>query len=431
MKETILHEDFLHFIWKNKLFTPHQISTDGVPIEILSTGFHNHSSGPDFTNARIRKEHVEWNGHVEIHIKSSDWDAHQHSQDPAYNSVVLHVVKEHDKPIFDQAGNKLLCIELAYPSAYEANYKNLLKQDKSLNCESQLNQIHPRWFKLFLGRLAVERLERKSKQVLKLVASFQGDWLAVFYVLLCQYVSGNYNAPAYEQLFRSLGVKILQQNSDRLQILEALLYGQAGMLEAQLPEDAYFTELQTEYRYQQHKYKLSPLPAQIWKYMRIMPNSFPSIRLSQLAQIFHLQVFSPGYFVDHCPNINQLNELPKIAASPYWDTHFRFGKLSPKKSRKYLGTFNRNLLLINAVVPYVFAYAQHTENLALQNYAIQLLTEIKAEQNKYTKRWKKLGFQMMHAQDSQALVQLSTAYCEKNRCLHCAIGTKICASHSS
>jgi hypothetical protein len=423
--ETHINEDFLHFIWKNKLFSQEQKTVDNLPIKVLNVGTHNFYSGPDFINAKLKIGEIEWNGNVEIHLKSSDWNLHKHTNDEAYNNVVLHVVKTHNKEIVNSRNSSIPCLELDYPEVYEYNYKKLIESDKLIVCEDNLSKVDKFKFMLNLNKFAIERLERKSVEIYDLLRSVESDWLKTFYILLAKHMGMKVNSFSFEYLFRSFDLKIIDKHSNDLSQIEALLFGQAGFLETEL-DDLYYLSLQNEYKFLKSKYKLKPLDKHIWKFMRIRPSSFPTIRISQIANLLYKQQKLHSILVDHKPDKLFIQNLLKIDASVYWNDHYNFSKVSKISKHKFVGKSLINNLIINSIVPYLFAYSKYILSDTLKDYALDLLEQIEAENNSVIERWKSNGFEIKSAFQTQAFIQLTNDYCYRLKCLSCPIGAEIC-----
>jgi len=421
----MISEKLLHYIWKNQWFSGKYLETvQHQAISILNPGFPHHDAGPDFKQAIIKIDGITWAGNVEVHIYSSDWYKHQHQNDMKYNSVVLHVVYEHDREVFIEENTPLPTLELQplLPSQLLLRYNQLTNALYTLPCQAYIKKVDPLAIQSFLVRLNHDRLHRKQIQIFETLNSFAKDWEQTMFYNLCQSFGFKTNAPAFEMLGKSLPFKILKKHADSHLQVTALVFGQAGMLEEEL-EDPYYQSLQNEYIYLKSKYKLIPIDAKCWNFLRLRPHNFPCIRLAQLGEIIfnHPDLFteittlgSPEYFQSIF--IKKLNQ--------YWDTHYHFGKAS-NKNNKIMGEKSFHLLLINALIPFLYSYGIFTGDEKLQEFCMSLLELLPFEENHITKKYQQLGFPVKHACDSQALLELHHEYCEKKHCIECMIGQTI------
>jgi hypothetical protein len=424
----MISEKLLHYVWQNQWFTKEQLKTvHNQPLSIINQGFPHHDAGPDFKQAIIKIDGVTWAGNVEIHIRSSDWYKHGHQNDMKYNSVILHVVYENDQEVFTgENTTPLPTLELQslLSSQLLLRYSQLVNASLPLPCEAYLEKIPPLTLQSFLTRLAFDRLLRKQTQIFEILHSFTKDWEQVLFYVLCQSFGFKTNAPAFEMLGKALPYKILKKHADsHLQVM-ALIFGQAGMLEEEL-EDAYYQSLQNEYAYLKAKYKLIHIDAKCWNLLRLRPHNFPCIRLAQLGEIMyrHKNLFEE-LIVPQKPIYFQSLFIHKL--HDYWNTHYYFEKES-RNCDKMMGEKSFQLLLINALIPFLYAYSTFTGNEKLQEYSMRLQELLPFEENSITKKYQSLGFCAQHAGDSQALLELHHNYCEKKRCIECVIGQRIVA----
>lgn len=421
-----INEDLLQYLWKIGLVTdPSAQLTDGSEISILNRGVHNYDAGPDFLNAKIKgTDGTIWAGNIEIHIKSSDWEAHQHQKDPAYNNVILHVVYHHDKEISD-ANNRLvptLEINRYIDTSILDRYLHLKRNHNWIPCQEMIGQVDRITKEMFLDRLMVQRLESKSNAINNLWESTGQDWETLLYVSIAKYLGGKVNAQPFEELARATPLSIIQKNIDQKEIIEAILFGQAGLLKGTI-KDAYFQRLKEAYSFYQKKYKLQPIITP-WKLARMRPANFPTIRIAQLAAFFYeqSQVFSK---IIDSEEVGNLFSLFDVTASSYWDSHYLFGKKIDKNVVKRLGKATQRSLLINVVSPILFKYGEFYNSDVHREKAINLLQNIKAESNTIIKKWKGLGFNPTNSGQTQGLIHLKTKYCDPKACLACSIGHKI------
>jgi len=419
-----MKEEFLHFIWKHRLYQTRQQKTiGGEPVEILQPGIHNLHAGPDFSEARIRIGDTLWVGSVEIHQKSSDWNRHGHHEDPAYNNVILHVVAEHDGPVKNALNAELPTLVLKWADTIERNYQELTESKDWVACASRLFRIDPFRVKFFLNSVMIERLKEKTGVVEALLQQTNGDWGETFYRLLARGFGFKENAQPFEMVARSLPQKVLAHHHDSLMQTEALLFGQAGLLGEELFADNYYLQLRKEYRFLAGKYSLRPIEGHLWKFMRMRPVNFPTIRLAQFARLIYNSQGLLGKLLE-AKNMDEIRGSFQVVASPYWDTHYHFNRESPRRKKK-LGEQALRLLVINVIVPFYFLYGENQNKLYLKNRALQLLEDLPAEDNMVIRKWAVSGIEANNALESQALLHLKSRYCELKRCLSCGIGHKI------
>lgn len=418
-----MQEQFLHFIWANKLLDPRSLwSTTGDPVTILFPGEHNTNAGPDFSNARIRIGGMEWAGDIEIHRQASEWYRHQHQSDPAYNNVILHVVHESDQLIRTQSGRLLPCLEIKnhFDPELLARFEDLRQHADRIPCAKLIHRFESRHWESWLNRLVRERLRQRSDLWLQQLAANKGHWEATYYHRLLRSFGQKVNALPFEQLARSLPYPLLAKHRDNLFQLESLLFGQAGFLNASF-RDAYPQSLQREYRYLQHKYSLKPLKVSIWKFLRMRPNNFPTIRIAQFAALFHRQahLFSP-----FAGTIRSYENLFRVQPSNYWQNHYHFDKATTASSC-LLGKQAVHHLVINTVVPAMHAFGIYKQEPQWQESALALLHQLPAERHAVSRQWQDMGVRDEHAAHSQALLQLYQHYCCAKKCLQCAVGKQV------
>ncbi len=421
-------EEFSQYIWENQLFIAENLkTTSNEKLEIITTGKRNTDSGPDFFNAKIKLDETIWAGNIEIHKKASDWQKHKHQDDKNYDNVILHVVETGDEQIYRNNGKAIPTLILKYPEHLKNNYQNLLEAQTWIACQNQFHKIDPIVLQLGFNRLMIERLENKTEEILTRLQQNNNDWNETFYQMLARMFGFKVNAVPFELLAKSLPIKILAKHKNNLFQLEALLFGNSGLLNNQLLGDDYYLKLRDEYSFLYKKYKLQGIESHLWKFMRLRPVNFPTVRISQLAAlIYHSQnLFSK---IIETENIDKLKELFKIKASEYWDAHYNFNKSSKKTVTKELGETSANLLIINVVIPFLFVYGEKQNQHHLKNRALEFLEKLPAENNSVITNWRELGIQAHSAFDSQALLQLKNCYCETKKCLNCHIGVKLVAT---
>ncbi|MBQ8702819.1 MAG: DUF2851 family protein [Bacteroidales bacterium] len=420
-------EAFLHYVWQHQMLDRGLTTTDGQPVVVLRAGEPNHDAGPDFFNARVRIGEVEWAGNVEIHIHSSDWNAHRHQHDAAYNSIVLHVVYEHDADIVLQNGKKPFTLELKsylHPSLV-ANYESLMAPAtaKAIPCADRVGEVPPFLLNAFLERLTVERIEAKAAVVRRLLDESHGGWEQTCYWLLARYFGGKVNALPFELLAKATDPRLLARWADNRQRVEALLMGQAGLLDRYF-EDDYPRALQADYEALRSGAGLSPIGDYLWKFYCLRPSSFPTIRISQLADLMSQ---TKNLFATLLPmtEVSDLERLFNRQAASYWDNHYQFDQPTAKSAPKHLGRMQADLLIINAWVPLLFIYGVDHGQQHYKDQALHLLSQLAAENNAVIRRWQSVGVNPANAAESQALLQLEGSYCSQRRCLECRIGYQL------
>lgn len=419
-------EDFLHYLWKYNLLSKQEYQTTSFEaLEIISVGFHNMNAGPDFESAKIKIGDTLWVGNVEIHIKSSDWTRHQHHLDPAYENVILHVVHKHDQNIFRNDGTEIPVFEVKnlIPSHIASNYSNLMAQMSWIPCEKYISKIDPLYLKNWLSRVLVERLEEKSKQINELLIESKGSWEDAFYVMLARNFGFKTNALPFEMMARSLPRQIIAKYKDKTFQVEALVFGQAGFLNEMYAE-TYPNKIMQEYRFLKKKHGLKAIDKYLWKYMRLRPRNFPSLRLAQFAALLLKYNHLFSLIKDEIQIKNIIQFFKDIPINKYWDNHYRFGKYCNKFCSN-LGDDAINNLIINTVVIFSFAYGLAHDDQEQLNRSISTLEKIEAENNAFIKRFVDLNCIPENAAQSQALIQLKKTYCDKKKCLSCGVGIKI------
>lgn len=416
-------EELLHYAWKFKLYRAESLkTTDGEPVEVIDAGIHNTDAGPDFFNAKIKIGDKVWAGNVEIHRSSDEWEKHRHHTDKAYNSVVLHVVENANKEIMNEKRQRIPQLVLSIPDNVRQNAEFLLRSVSNIPCKNHLSSIPKRLINSWLSVLSLERLERKTNDIFAHMERFNNSWDETFYVMLCRNFGFGLNSDEFERLALSLPYSYVQKHSNDLFQLEALFFGQAGMLEDDIADD-YFQRLKKEYVFLRTKYSLKNLDSFLFKKLRVRPQSFPQIRIAQLAALFHAsgRMFST---ILEKEDYNAIRLHFHVNASEYWQTHYTFGKQSKKRS-KYPGDASLNIILINTVAPILFAYGKKIDVEKYCDRAIHILESMKPERNSIVNEFKENGILPNHAFDSQALIQLRKEYCDKRKCLYCKIGYQI------
>ena len=419
-------EAFLQYVWQYQLLEGGLRTTDGQPILVERAGMLNRDAGPDFSEAHVRIGETLWVGNVEVHVKSSDWNHHHHSNDHAYDNVVLHVVYENDTAITLQNCHTLATLELSHyiPDAVWANYDALIDppQPRTIPCADRLGEISKPLVNSFLERLTLERIEQKCATVRRLLDESRGNWEQCCYWLLAHYFGGKANSFPFELLAKSTDQNLLARWRDRPQRVEALLMGQAGLLEGFFTDD-YPRQLQSDYAALRQGVSLTPIAGYLWKFFRMRPYGYPTLRISQFAQL----VCQSRNLFSHLletPDATELQKFFNVSASPYWDNHFQFDKPSPGK-KKQVGSAFVNVLIINAWVPLLFEYGNQHGMQQYKDQAVDLLEQLPPERNHIVSHWKEAGIRAENAAQTQALIQLYNNYCSQHNCLRCQIGYKI------
>jgi hypothetical protein len=419
-----MKEDFLHYIWLyKKLDFTNLKTTNGEILTILNFGQYIQQSGPDFFNAQIAIDHQKWAGNIEIHIKSSDWYVHHHEKDDNYNNVILHVVWEHDTPIFRKDNSEIAVLELKkyVPKEELQKYKELTTQKSWIFCENQIKDIPDFVISNWQERLFFERLERKSNPIQQLLQETENDWEAVLFCMLAKNFGLNTNGEMFFKVAKSITFSLIRKEALEVMYLEALLFGQADMIPLQV-EDNYPKELKSWYDYIVLKYKLKKPAIAPIQFFKHRPDNFPTIRLAQLAMVFHLHknLFSK---IIEAKAIDEIYQIFNVSVSDYWKSHYNFDNASPKKEKSLSKSFI-DLLIINTIVPIQFAYANSLgkENAEL---LIDFLSNIPAEKNNIIDKFTKFGIKSKNAFQSQSLLQLKNEYCNNKKCLQCAFGLEL------
>ncbi len=400
------------------------VTDDEISVEVIRPGEHNTNAGPDFFNAQLRMNGTLWAGNVEIHIHSSDWHRHNHHNDVTYDSCILHIVYENDCATLRTDGSLIPTIELKskYPTYLWDNYLQLIGTRGWIPCQPRIHEIDDITKKITIDKMIYERLEHRTKQIFISLKGVKDDWEECFYQHLAKNFGFQLNAMPFEMVARSLPLKFISKERGRLINIEALLFGQSGMLDGNFRDD-YPNLLQQNYRHLANKYSLKNIPHSAWKYMRLRPVNFPSIRISQLSSLLYknTSIFSQ---VKTISNLKDILSFFEIQSSEYWNTHFHFDKESNFQIKK-LGKSSIYNLLINTCIPFLYAWGKFIGDNNQVDKAVSLLTKIPAEENHRITKWKELGLKVNSATDSQALIQLKMQHCSEKKCLTCCIGNKL------
>jgi len=419
-----MDEKLLQYIWKHKLFTANEIKTvSGEALSIKNFGVVNLDSGPDYVDVKIQIDNTLWAGCVELHLKSSDWERHNHQNDNAYSNVILHAVYEHDKDIFTQNGSLLPTLELKpliNPQLIDT-YRKYMSSLQDIVCQNQFGKIDS--FRLFswLDRLLIERLEERKTQIEQLLEKTINHKEEAFYYYLANAFGFKTNALPFSLLAKSLPLQYLAKQKDSLLQIEAMLFGQADLLPKECTDD-YSELLKKEYHFLKNKFSLQPLcKSSMWKFAKMYPSGFPTVRIAQFAALTY-QSSALLSKILAAKNIKELTKLFSVKASDYWKSHYQFGKSASNIMDKVLGESAVNSLLINTVLPFMYAYSQWNNNLELQNKVVEFYESLPFEDNKISRKYAALRPDFSTALHSQSLTQLYNKYCTPKQCLHCGIG---------
>jgi len=418
-----MNEQLLQYLWQNALFRPGRLkTTEGAPVTVLHPGILNPNAGPDFQEARIRIGTTTWVGNIEVHMRTSDWHRHRHAGNPAYSNLILHVVYDDDEPL---AGASFPTLELKdhLDEAITERYRQLMSLKAPIPCSARLPQVPALIWKTWLDRLLAERWDHRLEEWQLLWAQSGNDWRTLLYYRLAANFGFHVNRDAFLELALSLPLNILVRHRSSLLQTEALLFGQSGLLHAK-NQDAYMQQLEREYHFLRRKYQLVPMEAGRWKFLRLRPSNFPTVRIAQFAMLVHksLELFARMMEIRQA---SELVPLLDISAGSYWDNHYRFGETADEAQPKHLGREAIENILINTVAPMQYLYARLQGMQVLHEHSLDLLHSLKAERNKIMGAWQDAGIKASNAAESQALLQLFHQYCSGKNCLRCAVGNRL------
>ena len=420
-------EEFLHFIWQFRLYGSQKLqSATGEIIEVIRPGSPNKNAGPDFLQAKLVIDQVIWIGNVEIHLNASDWLAHHHQNDVAYDNVILHVVYLNDKPIYRTDGTiiPVLVLKDRFPDKLLVHYEQLIHSTNHFPCEKQIGEVDEFMLNSFLTRVAIERLEKKSEEVYRTLHELKGDWDETFYHFIAKNFGLHLNAMPMEMLARSLPQQILAKHKNNSLQIEALLFGQAGFLEQKFTQD-YPQQLKSEYQFLRRKYNLKPIAVSVWKFMRMRPQNFPTLRLAQFAGL----IINSNHLFSKVITLKDNNFFDLLPINSYWETHYHFNKVAEHVVVQ-LGKHTIHNIFINTSSLFLFAYGKYINQHLLIDRAITLQENLPAERNAILKQYKDAGVKVSSAFQSQALLHLKKFYCNEKKCLSCGIGLRILKSEN-
>lgn len=415
-------EKLMQYVWKHRLWRSEDMVTNtGKKVRVVDPGLLNADAGPDFFNAKIEIDGHMWVGNVEMHYRATDWKRHRHDSDKAYDSVILHVVAKDDAPVRRTNGELIPQLVLEVSPQFNADYASLVGATIEVPCAEKIKQVPHLTIVEWVEGLAFERLHGKVERIHQLLDSFNGSWEDVCYVTLARNFGFGINNDAFERLARRTPLRLLGKHSDSVLQIEALLFGQAGMLDAQKPGmDSYYNQLCTEYAFLSNKFQLTPMEKESWKLFRIRPQNFPYRRIAMLAQ------FIEGGFrmmnrILEAEGEKEMRSLFEVELSGYWTKHYTFGKPN-ERATATLSRSSIDIILINTVAPLLYAYGELTGNYEMTDKAIKLLEDLRAESNSIVSHFVAYGIDCPDALTSQALVQLKREYCDARKCIYCKIG---------
>lgn len=415
-------EKLMQYVWKHRLWRSEDMVTNtGKKVRVVDPGLLNTDAGPDFFNAKIEIDGHMWVGNVEMHYRATDWKRHHHDSDKAYDSVILHVVAKDDAPVRRTNGELIPQLVLEVSPQFNADYASLVGATIEVPCAEKIKQVPHLTIVEWVEGLAFERLHGKVERIHQLLDSFNGSWEDVCYVTLARNFGFGINNDAFERLARRTPLRLLGKHSDSVLQIEALLFGQAGMLDAQKPGmDSYYNQLCTEYAFLSNKFQLTPMEKESWKLFRIRPQNFPYRRIAMLAQYIE-GGFRMMNRILEAEGEKEMRALFEVELSGYWTKHYTFGKPN-ERATATLRRSSIDIILINTVAPLLYAYGELTGNYEMTDKAIKLLEDLRAESNSIVSHFVAYGIDCPDALTSQALVQLKREYCDARKCIYCKIG---------
>ncbi len=414
----------LQYAWLHRMFPLGELrTTTGGVIEVISPGIQNTDAGPDFVGSTIKLDGVLWSGGVEVHLKSSDWYQHKHDNDPVYGNVILHVAQEVNCAVMAVDGRVIPQLQMDIPRSVRENYTRLIESDKNPRCRDILVSTPRIVISSWFSSLYVERLEQRTALIMDRRSRLDNDWEVTLFVSLCRNFGFGKNGDAFERLARLLPVNALGKHRDNLFQIEAMFFGVAGMLDEStndsLPE--YYRKLAAEYRYLKRKFDLQSMDPHLWRFLRLRPQNFPHIRIAQLSTMYHTGTLNMSRVVN-AETVADLHKLLQTHVSDFWTTHYSFRSGESKTVDKVLTPSSKNLIIINTLVPLLFAYGKYKSDESLCEKALEWLGELKPERNRIVEDWRAAGIECRCAADSQAVIQLVNRYCQPKDCLRCRFG---------
>jgi hypothetical protein len=421
-------EGLLQYIWQHRLWlSEDMVTNDGRKVRVIDPGLLNTDAGPDFFNAKVEIDGRLWVGNVEIHVRATDWKRHHHDEDPAYDSVILHVEEKDDAPDHRINGELIPQVELRVSPRFNECYDRLVNATVELPCAARIKEVPQLTVTEWIEALAFERLHGKVDRVRELYDRYNGSWEDICYVMLARTLGFGINNDAFERLARITPLRLLHKHSDSLLQVEAILFGQAGLLNGAHDSETYYQQLMREYAFLANKFSLRSLEGSAWRLFRSRPQNFPYRRIALLAQFVHGGFNLMNDILDAAGNTKSLRQLFDVELSGYWTTHYSFGKPSPGAGRA-LSNSSIDIVLINTVAPLYYARGEMTDDYAMTDHAIALLEDLRPEQNSIVTMFRNAGIKCDDALTSQALIQLRRNYCEARKCIYCRLGHRLLAT---
>lgn len=423
-------ELLLHYVWKHKMFPLHGLKTvGGLEVDVIDPGRQNPNDGPDFFNAKLKIDGVLWAGNVEIHDRASDWFLHGHDHDEHYDNVILHVCGKIDTEAVTASGKKIEQMQLDVPREVAEHYEELLQADRYPPCYKVIPNLSLLTSHSWMSALLTERLERKTKEIMQRVDNAVGSWEEAYFRTLARYFGFGINGEAFEKWAEGIDLHYVAHHRDNLFQIEAMFIGQAGLLDVSsmsechrmaAASDEYFCQMKSEYNFLAHKFSLKPIDYKLWHFLRLRPQNFPYIRLSQLASLYYRQRSGLSDILE-CKTVKDIAEVYSTEATEYWQCHYMFGQPA-RRNAKRLSAASIGVLTINVAIPMLFAYGKYRSDDALCTLAFDMLEQMRAEDNNIVRMWKECGLSVSSAADSQSLINLKTVYCDRKDCLRCRFG---------
>ncbi|RNA60608.1 DUF2851 family protein [Chryseobacterium nematophagum] len=415
-------EKLLQYLWNYKIFNNFDFKDiNGNAIEILEFGTWNTDAGPDFLRATIKINGLILAGNIELHVKSSDWIFHHHSKDPNYKNMILHVVFYNDIDIDELRIKNVPTLELKHHIDEKIidKYGKLVDENQFIACENVFSKnaipIH------FHEQNILKKLEEKSLELEKSLEKYTYNFEAVLFHNLAYSFGLKVNALLFKQIAENVDFSIINKIRQNVTQLEALLFGISGWLDT--PQDTQMQIWKREFDFIKVKFKISDIIIHP-KFLRLRPPNFPTIRLSQLANLYHTHqnLFSK---IIHKKNSRELFDIfGEIKATEYWNNHFNFGKISKVDQPKGLSKDFIELIILNTVLPLKYKYQQYQGEDNIDTI-LDFYKSISAEKNSIINNWSQLGLKAKDSLESQSLIYHFRHSCEAKKCLNCGIGLKI------